>query len=128
MSYIRHKSEESIEDYLETILILSKRLPELRSIDIANELSYSKPSISIAVKNMKGRDYITVSEEGFIQLTKTGREIAEAVYEKHTLLTDWLVHLGVDSKTAALDACKMEHDISQESFEAIKKHVLSVMK
>lgn len=128
MSYIRHKSEESIEDYLETILILSKRLPELRSIDIANELSYSKPSISIAVKNMRGRDYITVSEEGFIQLTKTGRRIAEAVYEKHTLLTDWLVHLGVDSKTAALDACKMEHDISQESFEAIKKHVLSVMK
>ena len=128
MSYIRHKSEESIEDYLETILILSKRLPELRSIDIANELSYSKPSISIAVKNMRGRDYITVSEEGFIQLTKTGRKIAEAVYEKHTLLTDWLVHLGVDSKTAALDACKMEHDISQESFEAIKKHVLSVMK
>ena len=128
MSYIRHKSEESIEDYLETILILSKRLPELRSIDIANELSYSKPSISIAVKNMRGRDYITVSEEGFIQLTKTGRKIAEAVYEKHTLLTGWLVHLGVDSKTAALDACKMEHDISQESFEAIKKHVLSVMK
>ena len=111
MNYIRHKSEESIEDYLETILILSRRLPAVRSIDVANELNFSKPSISVAMKNLKTRRYITMSEEGYILLTNEGRKLAENIYERHTLLTDWLVHLGVDPRIAASDACKMEHTV-----------------
>lgn len=128
MGYIQHKSEESLEDYLETILILSKTLPVVRSVDIANELHFSKPSISVAMKNLKTRNYITVSKEGYISLTKSGREIAERVYECHNLLTDWLIHLGVTPETAAADACKMEHDISPESYEAIKKCIQSLLK
>lgn len=127
MSYIQHKAEESLEDYLETILILSKRLSAVRSIDVATELDYSKPSVSVAVKNLRNREYITVSKEGYLSLTNEGRKIAESVYERHTLLTDWLVHLGVDPKTAANDACKMEHDITQESYEAMKKCILSIL-
>ena len=127
MSYIQHKSEESLEDYLETILILSKRLPAVRSIDVAGELNYSKPSVSVAVKNMKNRGYITVSEDGYIRLTEEGQKIAANVYERHTLLTDWLVHLGVDPQIAASDACKMEHDITPESYEAMKKCILSFL-
>ncbi len=127
MSYIRHKSEESVEDYLETILILNKRLSFVRSIDIATEMSFSKPSVSVAVKNLKNNGYITVSEDGFITLTEKGQASAEAVYEKHTLLTDWLVHLGVEPDIASADACKMEHDISPTSFQAIKKHILSCL-
>ncbi len=127
MSYIRHKAEESLEDYLETILILSSRLSVVRSIDVATELNFSKPSVSVAVKNLKNRGYLTVSEEGFLHLTEDGRKIAESVYERHTLLTDWLVHLGVDPVIAAGDACKMEHDITPESYEAMKKCILSVL-
>ena len=127
MNYIRHKSEESIEDYLETILILSRRLPAVRSIDVANEMNFSKPSVSVAVKNMKNRGYITVSEDGYLQLTDEGKKMAERVYERHTLLTDWLIHLGVDPKIAASDACKMEHDITPESYEAMKKCILSIL-
>lgn len=126
MSYIKHKSEESVEDYLETILILSQRLPVVRSIDIANELSYSKPSISVAMKNLRGNDYITVSEEGYITLTAAGRKLAETVYERHTILSGMLIRLGVTPEIALADACRMEHDISPESFEAIKKHVQSI--
>ena len=128
MVYSQHKSEESIEDYLETILILSKRLTVVRSIDIANELDFSKPSVSVAVKNLKNRNYITVSGDGYISFTKTGKELAEKVYECHNLLTDWLVHLGVNPEIAAADACKMEHDISPESYEAMKKYILSILK
>lgn len=127
MSYIQHKSEESLEDYLETILILSKRLSVVRSIDVATELSYSKPSVSIAMKNLRNREYITVSEEGYLRLTDEGRRIAESVYERHTLLTDWLVHLGVDPAVASRDACKMEHDITPESYEAMKKCILTIL-
>lgn len=127
MSYIKHKSEESLEDYLETILILNNRLTEVRSIDIANEMSFSKPSVSIAMKNLKNNNYIQVSPEGFITLTPDGQKLAESVYERHTLLSDWLVYLGVDPETAAADACKMEHDISPESFSAIKKHIKSLL-
>ena len=127
MNYIRHKSEESIEDYLETILILSRRLPAVRSIDVANELNFSKPSVSVAMKNLKNRGYITVSEDGYLQLTDEGKKMAERVYERHTLLTDWLIHLGVDPKIAASDACKMEHDITPESYEAMKKCILSIL-
>lgn len=127
MNYIEHKSEESLEDYLEVILILSQRSPVVRAIDIASELDYSKPSVSVAMKKLKSRDYITISEEGHISLTDSGREIAEKVYECHRLLTDWLVHLGVDPKVAAVDACKMEHDISPESYEAMKGCILSIL-
>lgn len=127
MNYIKHKSEESIEDYLESILILSRRLPAVRSIDVANELGFSKPSVSVAMKNLKGRKYITVSDEGYILLTNEGRKLAESVYERHTLLTDWLIHLGVNPQVAASDACKMEHDITPESYEAMKKCILSIM-
>lgn len=128
MSYIEHKSEESLEDYLEVILILSQKSPSVRAIDIASELNFSKPSVSVAMKKLKGRDYISISEEGFIHLTESGKEIAEKVYECHRLLTDWLVYLGVDPKIAAIDACKMEHDISPESYEAMKKCILSLLK
>lgn len=127
MGYIEHKSEESLEDYLETILILSKSLPVVRSIDIANELGYSKPSVSVAMKNLKNREYITVSKDGYITLTESGKEVADRVYDCHTLLTDWLVHLGVNPEIAARDACKMEHDISPESFQAMKKCILSLI-
>lgn len=127
MNYIRHKSEESLEDYLETILILNRRSPAVRSIDVANELNFSKPSVSVAMKKMKNQGYITVSEDGHILLTNEGQALAESVYERHTLLTDWLVHLGVNPQTAATDACKMEHDISSESYEAMKKCILSLM-
>lgn len=128
MSYIQHKAEESLEDYLETILVLSRRLSAVRSIDVATELNYSKPSVSVAMKNLKNRGYITVSEDGYLHLTDEGRKIAENVYERHTLLTDWLVHLGVDPETASCDACKMEHDITPESYEAMKKCILSILK
>ena len=124
MSYIQHKSEESVEDYLETILILSSRLPQVRSIDIANEMHFSKPSVSVAMKNLRNRNYITVTEEGFICLTEQGLSIAQTVYERHSLLSRWLMQLGVSPDTAVADACKMEHDISPESFDALKKHIL----
>lgn len=123
MTYTQHKSEESVEDYLETILILGSSRAEVRSIDIANEMHFSKPSVSVAMKNLRGRGYITVSEEGYIRLTEEGLRLAEAVYEKHSVLSHWLIRLGVDANTAAADACKMEHDISIESFEAIKKYI-----
>lgn len=127
MNYIEHKSEESLEDYLEVILILSQRSPVVRAIDIAAELDFSKPSVSVAMKKLKSRDYIAISEEGHISLTASGREIAEQVYECHRLLTDWLVYLGVDPDIAAIDACKMEHDISPESYEAMKGCILSIL-
>lgn len=124
MSYQKHKSEESIEDYLETILILNRQLANVRSIDIANELSYSKPSVSVAMKNLRQKSYITVSEEGFIRLTEEGRALAETVYERHSVLSQWLIQLGVNPETAITDACRMEHDLSAESFDAIKGYLL----
>lgn len=124
MGYIKHKSEESVEDYLETILVLSKRLPSVRSIDIATELSYSKPSVSVAMKNLKNRQYITVGEDGHILLTEEGRKLATETLERHTLISRWLVSLGVSPETASADACRVEHDLSAESFEALKKHIL----
>ena len=127
MSYIKHKSEESVEDYLETILLLSSRLPVVRSIDIANEMDFSKPSVSVAMKNLRAKDYITVSEEGYIQLTPSGQQLASNVYERHSLIRDWLISLGINETTASEDACKMEHDISDESFEAIKKFIQSAV-
>lgn len=114
---------ESGEDYLEAILMIKERNGNVRSIDIARELSFSKPSVSVAMKNLKTSNYITVDENGFINLTEAGQEIAEKIYERHTFLTNWLTSLGVDPEVAAEDACKMEHAISSESFSAIKKFV-----
>ena len=121
------KENESAENYLETILILSKKLPVVRSVDIANELGYKKPSISVAMKNLKSKNYITVTDAGFIYLTDTGREIAEMIYERHELLSSWLEHLGVPKEIAVSDACKIEHVISKESFEAIKCHYSGIL-
>lgn len=114
---------ESAENYLETILILSKKLPVVRSVDIANELGFKKSSISVAMKNLGNKEHITVTDAGFIYLTDSGREIAEMIYERHELLSAWLTKLGVPANIAVEDACKIEHVISKESFEAIKKHV-----
>lgn len=117
---------QSAEDYLETILILSKRLPVVRSVDIATEMGYKKPSISIAMKNLREKEMITVTDAGFIYLTDAGRRIAEMIYERHELLSKWLMSLGVSEEVALEDACRIEHDLSVESFEAIKIHVQSL--
>lgn len=114
---------ESAENYLETILLLSKRLPLVRSVDVANELGFKKSSVSIAMKNLREKKHITVTEAGHITLTETGKEIAEMIFERHELLSTWLMDLGVSPKTASEDACKLEHVLSSESFEAIKKHI-----
>ncbi|MGI6007956.1 MAG: metal-dependent transcriptional regulator [Ruminococcus sp.] len=117
------KIHESAENYLETIYILSKRKPEVRSIDIVNELHFSKPSISVAMKNLRENGFIVMDKDGFITLTDAGKKIALTIYERHVLLSEWLTQLGVDEKVALNDACRIEHVISAESFEAIKRHV-----
>ncbi|OYO90798.1 DNA-binding protein [Lachnotalea glycerini] len=114
---------ESAENYLETILVLSKQLPVVRAVDISNELGYKKSSVSIAMKNIRETKHITVTDSGFIYLTESGKEIAEMIYERHQLLSQWLIKFGVDAEIATEDACKIEHVISKESFEAIKKHI-----
>lgn len=114
---------KSSEDYMETILILSKKLPVVRSIDIATELNFSKPSVSVAMKHLRENGCIVVNQAGFITLTEKGMEIASSVYERHQILLNWLISLGVDPKVATEDACEMEHQISDESFHAIKKFI-----
>lgn len=116
------KIQESAENYLETILILQRRNGMVRSIDIVNELNYAKPSISVAMKHFKENGLITVDDGGYISLTQTGLEIAEKMYERHTFLTSVLMQLGVDEEIAKIDACKIEHHISDEAFEMIKQH------
>ena len=116
-------TNESAENYLETILILSKKLPVVRSVDISNELGYKKSSVSIAMKNLRQKQHITVTDAGYIYLTDSGREIAEMIYERHQLISGWLIKLGVPEEIATEDACRMEHVISKESFDALKKHV-----
>jgi Mn-dependent DtxR family transcriptional regulator len=111
---------ESAENYLETILMLSKKLPVVRAVDIANELGYKKSSVSIAMKHLRENNHITVTSSGFISLTESGRAIAEMIYERHEMLTKVLTSIGVPEEIAAEDACKIEHIISPESFEAIK--------
>ena len=118
-------TNESAENYLETILILSKQRPVVRSVDIASELNFKKPSVSVAMKKLRESEYIIVSREGYITLTESGQAIADMIYERHTLLSSWLERLGVDPQIAADDACRMEHVISEESFNAIKKHIVS---
>ena len=125
MSYIKHRSDESLEDYLETILSLQNKHGQVRSIDIANEMNFSKPSVSVAMKNLQEKNYITMADNGYITLTESGRKRAESVMERHTLLSDWLISIGVSKETALADACKVEHDLSEESFEAIKKEIRS---
>lgn len=117
------KIQESAENYLETILILRQRIGEVRSVDIANELGYSKPSISIAMRNLRENNYISVDKNGFIFLLPPGQEIAERIYERHTFLTHCLISLGVAPEIAAEDACRIEHVISAESFDAVKAYV-----
>ena len=117
------KIQESAENYLETILILQKRKGAVRSIDIANELSFSKPSVSVAMKHLREAGYVEMDAEGYISLLEPGRAIAEKIYERHTMISDWLMALGVSPQVAVQDACRMEHVISEESFQAIKAHV-----
>lgn len=116
--------QESGEMYLETILILSKKMSDVRSIDICEYMGYSKPSVSRAVGLLKNGEYINVDKSGYITLSPSGREVAEKIYERHTLLTQFLIKIGVDEKTAAEDACRLEHVISDASFNAIKKHAM----
>lgn len=114
---------QSAEDYLECILKLSKIRPVVRSIDIATEMNYSKPSISVAMKNLRTNGFIVVDDCGFITLTDAGMEIASSIYERHLLLKKWLVFLGVDETVAEDDACKIEHTLSKETFAALKEHI-----
>lgn len=114
---------ESAENYLETILMLSQIKPEVRSIDIANELNFSKPSVSVAMKNLRENGYITMDNSGYISLTEKGLEIAQAMYERHQFVSEWLKSIGVDEKTAVEDACRIEHVISQKTFDAIRNFV-----
>ena len=118
------RKNESAENYLETIYILSKKLPVVRSVDIATELNFKKPSVSVAMKHLRERELIVVSDAGFITLTDEGLAQAEAIYERHTILTKMFTMLGVSDETAAEDACLIEHVLSDESFEAIKKHLV----
>jgi len=115
--------QESAENYLETILILSYSGQPIRSVDIANELRYTRPSVSVAMKNLKSSGHILIDAKGFITLTERGREIAGKMYDRHTMISDWLIFLGVDKDTAVSDACKIEHDISERSYLALKEHI-----
>ena len=117
------RSNESAEDYLETILLLSRKLPVVRSVDIANELGFKKSSVSVAMKKLRESNHITTTDAGFIYLTETGKELAEKVYERHTVFTTFLSSLGVPSDVAENDACRIEHVISEESFLAFKRYI-----
>lgn len=118
------KIQESAENYLESILVLQKKTGHVRSIDIAADLDFSKPSVSVAMKNLRENGYIEMDGSGYITLLDKGKEIAEKTYERHTLFSNWLIALGVTPSVAQEDACRMEHVISAESFAAIKKHVI----
>ena len=115
------KIQESAENYLETILILKNKNGAFRSIDIANELGFSKPSVSVAMKKLRENDYILMDSEGYITLTESGMNIAQKILEKHNYIAELLISLGVSEETAYEDSCKIEHDISEESFMALKK-------
>lgn len=119
------KSNESAENYLETILVLSRQLPVVRSVDVATELGFKKSSVSVAMKNLREKNQITVTDAGYIYLTDEGKKIAEMIYERHNLITKCLTLLGVPEDIAEKDACKIEHVISKESFQALKEHMNS---
>lgn len=118
---------ESAEDYLEAILVIEKQRSAVRSIDIANRLGFSKPSVSIAMKKLRESGHIEMDPDGFIHLLPLGRDVAEQIYERHQTLTDFFVYLGVSEDVASADACKVEHDLSSETFEKIKEHVHRTM-
>ena len=118
---------QSAEDYLECILKLSKQRPVVRSIDIANDMNYSKPSISVAMKNLRLNGYINVDESGFITLTDSGMEIASNIYDRHLILKKWLEFLGISPETAEQDACRIEHTLSKETYTALRKHIIEEM-
>ena len=116
--------KKSAENYLETILILTRKKGNVRGIDIANELSFTKPSVSVAMKGFREEGYITVDDNGFISLTEKGLKIAERVYERHQIIAKALMALGVDEETALEDSCKVEHDISNQTFEKLKDYLI----
>jgi Mn-dependent DtxR family transcriptional regulator len=116
-----------MEDYLETILILSEKLPVVRSVDIANELDFKKSSVSIAMKNLREKGYLTVTDAGFLYLTEEGKRIAEEVYDRHKTITEFFTSIGVDPEKAEEDACRIEHVLSQESYDALKKHYMETI-
>lgn len=117
------KIQESAEDYLESILILKEQRGSVRSIDIVRYLDYSKPSVSRAMSLLRENGYVTMDQDGFIELTEAGRAVAVPIYERHRLLTQWLTALGVSPETAARDACRLEHGLSDETFEKLKAHI-----
>ena len=117
------QNNESAENYLETILVLSRRLPVVRSVDVANELGFKKSSVSIAMKNLREKGHITVTDEGFIYLTDSGKDIAESIYERHEFITKFFTEIGVDPTVAEEDACRIEHVISAETFAALKSYL-----
>ena len=119
------RRQESKEDYLETILVLKNRVGLVRSIDVVNEMGFSKPSVSVAMKNLREKELITMDSEGYINLTKQGEKIASSIYERHLILTKALIAIGVSEETAKEDACRLEHDMSEETFEKIKNHILN---
>lgn len=118
---------ESAEDYLEAILVIQKRRGAVRSVDIANELNFTKPSVSVAMKKLRESGCIEMNKDGFIHLLPSGQKIAEQIYERHQILTSFFVHLGVDPETADADACKVEHDLNAVTFEKLKAHILQTM-
>ncbi len=113
---------ESAENYLETIYVLTKKKSSVRSVDIATELGYSKPSVCVAMRNLREKGYIVTDGDGLISLTESGMQIAEKIYQRHETITDWLIRIGVSSDQAAIDACRIEHVISHESFECLRKY------
>lgn len=117
------QTHESSEMYLETIYVLSQSNPTVRSLDVANHMNYSKPSVSRAVSLLKKNNMLTVDDDGFLHLTETGLDIAKKIYERHVVMTDFFTKIGVNDATAAEDACKIEHVISDESFEALKQYI-----
>lgn len=119
---------QSAEDYLEVIHVLKQRLGMVRSIDIVNELHYKKPSVSVAMKKLRENGYILTDADGYITLTDKGQEVADRIYERHQVLTSMLMALGVDEETAAADACKIEHDLSPQTFECLKAHLDQFLK
>ncbi len=119
---------ESGEDYLEAILMIQKRNGQVRSIDICNELGHSKPTVSVAMKNFRENGYITMDSDYLITLTDKGRAIAESIYERHVIIAEFLMTIGVDEKTAFEDSCKIEHDLSEKTFSCIKEHFSSIKK
>jgi len=116
------QGRSSAENYLEAIYILSARDQPVRAVDIAGELEFTKPSVSVAMRNLREGGYIEVDGSGHITLTERGYAVAKSMYDRHTLISQWLTALGVDADTASEDACKIEHDISEQSFEALRKH------